>query len=128
MPPGQIQSEQLNEQAQDARRRIAHRLVELQTVLLALSDESRSLKLLTTAGHPLAEISIATETLEQFLGLSGAFAENMHKRFEARMGLLRRGEPAQGGRPNTPAGHGAFWMAFSRLGSVLRRLERHVGG
>jgi hypothetical protein len=119
-----IPSQPLPEQAQDARRRNAHRLNEVQTVLLALSEDMRGLKQLTVAGHPTAEIELAAETIEQFLVVTGAFAENMRGRFEARLGLLRRGEPVSEGRPEPGPRHGSFWMAFSRLSAALRRLER----
>jgi hypothetical protein len=59
--------------------------------------------------------------LEQYLGASGAFLENMRGRFEARLGLLRRGEPRIGANPEDAPGHGAFWLGFSRLCVVLRR-------
>ena len=103
----------LPEQAQDARRRVAHRLIEVQTVLLALSEDMRGLKQLTVAGHPTAEIELAAETIEQFLVITGAFAENMRGRFEARLGLLRRGEPVSDGKPDPGPRHATFWMAFS---------------
>jgi len=115
----------LPEQAQDARRRVAHRLIEVQTVLLALSEDMRGLKQLTVAGHPTAEIELAAETIEQFLVITGAFAENMRGRFEARLGLLRRGEPVSDGKPDPGPRHATFWMAFSRLSAAVRRLERH---
>lgn len=120
MIPGQT----LPEQALEARRHIAHRLVELQTVLLALSEDSRALKRLTAGGHPTAEIELAAETIEQFLVATGAFAENMRGRFEARLSLLRRGEPVSDGKPDVGPRHGAFWMAFSRLSAAVRQLER----
>lgn len=49
-------------------------------------------------------------------------------RFEARLALLRRGEPAFGARPEQAPEHGAFWLAFSRLCAVLRRATRHAEG
>jgi hypothetical protein len=113
----------LPEHAQEARRRIAHRLIEVQTVLLALSEDTRGLKQLTVAGHPTAEIEIAAETIEQFLVITGAFAENIRGRFEARLGVLRRGEPVSDGKPDRGPRHGTFWMAFSRLSAAVRRLE-----
>ncbi len=112
----------LAEQAQDARRRIAHRLVELQQTLLALSEDSRALKTFGTGGHEQTELEIAAELIEQFLGITGAFAENLRGRYESRLALLRRGEPLLDGKPDHAPGHAAFWMAFSRLRAALRRL------
>jgi hypothetical protein len=120
-------SPSLPEQTQDARRRIAHRLVELQQVLLALSEDSRALKAFGTGGHEQIELEIAAELVEQFLASTGAFAENMRGRYDTRLGLLRRGEPMVDGKPDRAPGHAAFWMAFSRLRAVLRRLERRSG-
>ena len=51
----------------------------------------------------------------------------MRGRFEARLGLLRRGEPRQGPDPEDAPGHGAFWLGFSRLCAVLRRVGGRVG-
>ncbi len=107
--------ESIPDRAREARLRIARQLAELHRVNLALAEESRVLKGFTTEGHAAVEIELATELLEQYLASTGAFLENMRGRFEARLGLLRRGEP-QGGM-----GHGAFWLAFSRLCAVLRR-------
>lgn len=111
------------EHQQEARRRVAHRLVELQHVLLGLAEDSRSLKTFSLEGHEQAEIEIAAELLEQFLAITGAFAENMHGRYNARLAVLRRGEPLHEGKPDHAPGHAAFWFAFSRLRAVLKRLE-----
>ncbi len=105
---------------------LARHLAELHRAQLTLAEDSRTLKRFTTAGDPLVEIELASEMLEQYLAASNAFLENMRGRFEARLALLRRGEPAQGTsqgmrRVEAP-GHGAFWLAFSRLCAVLRRV------
>ena len=72
-------------------------------------------------------IEIAAELIEQYLGSSDAFLENMRGRFESRLGLLRRGEPRQGTEPDYAPGHVAFWLAFSRLCAVLRRAGARGG-
>lgn len=106
--------------AREARLRIAQRLAELHRVHLALAQECRALKRFTTEGRAAVEIEIAAEMLEQYLGSSGAFLENMRGRFEVRLGLLRRGDP------DVEAGHGSFWLAFSRLCAALRRAEKRA--
>ena len=111
----------ITEAEREARTRIARHLQELHRLHLALAEESRGLKRFTTDGQAGVEIALATELLEQYLGASGAFVENMRGRFEARLALLRRGEPAFGGRPDQAPEHGAFWLGFSRLCAVLRR-------
>ena len=108
-------------EARAARLRIARDLAELHRLHLALAQESRALKRFTIAGRAGLEIEIAAEMLEQYLGSSAAFLENMRGRFEARLGLLRRGEPRLGADPAEAPGHGAFWLGFSRLCTVLRR-------
>ena len=111
-----------------ARERLARHLADLHRLYLVLAEDSRSLKTFTTAGQPLTEIELASELLEQYLAASNAFLENMRGRYEARLALLRRGEPAQGQaqglRREDAPGHGAFWLAFSRLCAVLRRAGR----
>ncbi len=119
----------LQDRAREARLALARHLAELHRLHLLLAEDSRGLKCFTTAGHPLIEIELASEMLEQYLAATGGFLENMRGRFEMRLGLLRRGEPAfsqarQGDR--SPPGHGAFWLAFSRLCAVLRRVGRSV--
>ena len=109
------------EAEREARQRIARHLQELHRLHLALAEESRALKRFTTEGQARVEIDLAAEMLEQYLVTTGAFLENMRGRFEARLALLRRGEPAFGGRPDRAPEHGAFWLAFSRLCAVLRR-------
>jgi hypothetical protein len=111
-----------------AREHLARHLAELHRLHLMLGEDSRMLKTFTTAGQPLVEIELASELLEQYLAGSNAFLENMRGRFEARLALLRRGEPAAGLRRDTTPGHGAFWLAFSRLCAVLRRVERTAQG
>lgn len=114
-------------EAREARLRIARDLAELHRLHLALAQESRALKRFTLAGRAGIEIEIAAEMLEQYLGNSAAFLENMRGRFEARLGLLRRGEPRLGADPEDALGHGAFWLGFSRLCAVLRRAGSHAG-
>lgn len=108
----------------EARLRIARHLQDLHRLHVALADESRALKRFTTEGQAQVEIELAADMIEQYLGASGAFLENMRGRFEARLGLLRRGEPAFGGKVDQAPEHGAFWLGFSRLCAVLRRAER----
>lgn len=108
----------------EARARIARHLDELHRINLALVEDSRSLKAFTTGGHSQVEIELAAELIEQYLGATGAFLENMRGRYEARLPLLRRGEPAYGPKADQAPGHGAFWLAFSRLCAVLRPAGR----
>jgi hypothetical protein len=113
----------LSDRAREARLRIARHLAELHRLHLTLAQESRALKRFTTEGKAQLEIEIAAEMLEQYLAVSGAFLENMRGRFEARLGLLRRGEPRGGGPdPELAPGHGVSWLSFSRLCAVLRRV------
>ena len=115
--------------AREARQNIARHLADLHRLHIQLATDSRALKALTLSGRAQAEIEIAAEMLEQYMAATGAFLENMRGRYEARLGLLRRGEPA--GVEAVPGqgapGHGAFWYAFSRLCSVLRMAERRSG-
>lgn len=122
------QSSAITEAEREARARIARHLQDLHRLHLALAEDSRELKRFTTDGQAAVEIALAAELLEQYLGASGAFLENMRGRFEARLALLRRGEPAFGGRPDQAPEHGAFWLGFSRLCVVLRRAGRHAEG
>jgi hypothetical protein len=122
------QTSAITEAEREARARIARHLQELHRLHLALAEESRGLKRFTTEGQAQVEIALAAEMLEQYLGASGAFLENMRGRYEARLALLRRGEPAYGGRPDQAPEHGAFWLGFSRLCAVLRRAGRHAEG
>jgi hypothetical protein len=118
----------ITEPEREARARIGRHLQELHRLHLVLAEESRALKRFTTEGQAQVEIALATELLEQYLGASGAFLENMRGRYEARLPLLRRGEPAFGARPDQAPEHGAFWLGFSRLCAVLRRAGRHAEG
>ena len=106
---------------------IARHLAELHRLHLALAQDSRSLKRFTQAGRAGLEIEIAAELIEQYLSTSDAFLENMRGRFEARLGLLRRGEPRTGPDPEGSPHHGAFWLSFSRLCAVLRRAGGRLG-
>ena len=115
------ETDTLAEEARETRLRIARHLADLHRLHLALAQDSRALKRFTLGGRPGFEIEIAAELIEQYLGSSDAFLENMRGRFEARLGLLRRGEPRQGSAPEDAPGHGAFWLSFSRLCAVLRR-------
>lgn len=110
------------------RERLARHLADLHRLHLILAEESRGLKSFTTAGQPQAESELASELLEQYLAASNAFLENMRGRFEVRLAQLRRGEPAAGLRRDAAPGHGAFWLAFSRLCAVLRRVDRAAQG
>jgi hypothetical protein len=117
----------LQERAREARLRMARHLAELHRLHLALAEESRALKRFTTEGAALVEIEIAGEMLEQYLGATGAFLENMRGRFESRLGLLRRGDPVGAAGAEAAPGHGAFWLAFSRLCAALGRASRRAG-
>ena len=115
--------------AREARQAIARHLVELHRLHLLLAADSRNLKQLTHAGRPLAEIEIAAEMLEQYMAATAAFLENMRGRYEARLPLLRRGDPVgpDAAPGQGPVGHGPFWYAFSRLCVALRMAERRAG-
>ena len=113
----------------EAREKLATHLAELQRVHVLLAAGSRSLKDFSVDGRGLAEIRLGYEMLEQYLAMSDAFLENMRGRFEARLGLLRRAEPQLEGKPgkaDQAPGHTSFWLEFSRLTSVLRRIPRPV--
>ena len=113
------------DEVREARLRLARHLAELHRLHLAMLADARGLKRFTTAGRPLVEVELMAELLEQYLSASDAFAENMRGRMEARLGLLRRGEPQGAGiRAEDAPGHGSFWLIYSRLCAVLRRLER----
>jgi hypothetical protein len=119
-------TEPLQDEIREARLRCARHLGDLHRLHLAFLAEARGLKRITTAGRANAEIEITAELLEQYLSASDAFLENMRGRMEARLGLLRRGEPQLGGRPEDAPGHGGFWLSFSRLCAVLRRVARRA--
>lgn len=114
-------------ETRDARERLARHLAELHRLHVVLAEDSRALKRFTTQGQAMVEIQLASELLEQYLGASNAFLENMRGRFEARLTVLRRGEPVVNGRPENAPGHASFWLAFSRLCTVLRRVEKNAG-
>lgn len=117
------------DEVREARLRIARHLAELHKLHLALAQDTRELKRFSLAGNPRVEAEIAAETLEQYLSATGAFLENMRGRFEARLPTIRRGEPhGTGGAADTAAGHGAFWLVFSRLCAVLRQVDRRITG
>lgn len=122
------QTSAVTEPEREARIRIARHLQDLHALHLVLAEESRALKCFTTEGRGRVEIDLAAELLEGYLASSGAFLENMRGRFEARLALLRRGEPAFGARPEQSPEHGPFWMSFSRLCAVLRRVARIAEG
>jgi hypothetical protein len=111
----------------DSRARLAQQLAELQKLHIALAASSQSLKAFSNSGTGLVEIKLAYEMLEQYIAISDAFLENMRGRFDARLGVLRRAEPQLDGKPgkaDQAPGHTVFWLEFSRLTSVLRRIAR----
>ncbi|MDB5416276.1 MAG: hypothetical protein JWR10_4611 [Rubritepida sp.] len=114
------------DEVREARIRCTRHLGDLHRLHLAMLAESRGLKRFTSAGRANAEIEIVAELLEQYLSASDAFLENMRGRMEARLGLLRRGEPLLDGKPEDAPGHGGFWLTFSRLCAVLRRVSRRA--
>lgn len=111
----------------EARDRLAAHLADLHRLHIVLAEDSRALKRFTTEGNALAEIQMASELLEQYIAASNAFLENMHGRMEARLTVLRRGEPITNGRPENAPGHATFWLAFSRMCAVLRRAQVIAG-
>ena len=108
----------------ETRDRLAGHMVDLHRLHLALADDARSMKAFSFDGRALAEIELASEMLEQYLATSSAFLENMRGRFDARLALLRRGEPIANANRDDAPGHAEFWLAFSRLTAVLRRVGR----
>jgi hypothetical protein len=113
--------------ARESRERLARHLADMHRLHVVLAEDSRALKRFSTQGHSLVEIQLASELLEQYLAASNAFLENMRGRFEARLAVLRRGEPIVNGRPENAPGHAPFWLAFSRLCAALRRAQAIVG-
>jgi hypothetical protein len=113
----------------EARARLARHLSELHKLHVVLASDSQSLKDFSQNGNGLAEIKLGSELLEQYLAMSDAFLENMRGRFEARLGTLRRAEPQLEGKPGKAEhapGHTQFWLDYSRLTSVLRRISRRA--
>lgn len=116
----------MQDEIREARMRCARHLADLHRLHLAILAEGRGLKRFTAAGKPSAEIEVTAELLEQYLSATDAFLENMRGRMEARLAPLRRGEPQVNGRPEDAPGHGGFWLSFSRLCAVLRRVARRA--
>ena len=116
----------MQDEIREARMRCARHLADLHRLHLAILAEGRGLKRFTAAGKPSAEIEVTAEVLEQYLSATDAFLENMRGRMEARLALLRRGEPQVNGRPEDAPGHGGCWLSFSRLCAVLRRVARRA--
>jgi hypothetical protein len=113
----------------EARARMVRHLAELQKFHVMLAAQSRGLKQFGNNGAGLAEIRLGYEMLEQYLAQTDAFMENMRARFETRLGVLRRAEPQVDGKPNQPdlaPGHTEFWLEFSRLTAVLRRIAKRA--
>jgi len=112
---------------EEARKNIADHLAQAQKLHTLFAEDSQALKQLGNSGLGASEIKLAYEMLEQYLAISDAFVENMRGRFEARLDFLRRSEPLVEGKPGTAAlapGHTLFWLEFSRLTAVLRRIAR----
>jgi hypothetical protein len=114
----------MEDDVREARIRCTRHLAELHRLHLTLLGETRWLKRFTVEGRASVEIEIVAELMEQYLSATDAFLENMRGRMEARLGLLRRGEPLANGKPDDAPGHGGFWLSFSRLCAVLRRAAR----
>jgi hypothetical protein len=110
----------------EARAQVARHLVDLHQLHLALANDARAMKAFSFDGRALAEIELASEMLEQYLAVSSAFLENMRGRFEARLVFLRRGEPIANANRDDAPGHAEFWLAFSRLTALLRRIGRYA--
>jgi hypothetical protein len=108
----------------ETRNRVAHHLADLHRLHLVLANDARSMKAFSFDGRALAEIELASEMLERYLAESSAFLENMRGRFEARLVFLRRGEPIANANRDDAPGHAEFWLAFSRLTALLRRIAR----
>lgn len=112
------------DEVREARLKLARHLAELHRLHLTILADARTLKRFTLAGRPLVEVELTADLLEQYLSAGDAFLENMRGRMEARLGLLRRGEPQGRAGPEDAPGHGGFWLIYSRLCAVLRRMER----
>lgn len=111
----------------EARHRLARHLAELHRLHLGILTDARGLKRFSSEGRPLVEVELTADLLEQYLSASDAFLENMRGRMEARLPQMRRAEPTANGRPEDAPGHGGFWLIYSRLCAVLRRLEVRRG-
>jgi hypothetical protein len=119
----------VGETISEARTRLVRQLADLQRQHVGLAGQAAAIKKFGNNGAGQAEIRLAYEMLEQYLSQSDAFLENMRGRFEARLGVLRRSEPMLDGKPNNPdlaPGHTEFWLEFSRLTSVLRRITKRM--
>jgi hypothetical protein len=110
----------------ETRNRVAHHLADLHRLHLVLANDARSMKAFSFDGRAMAEIELASEMLEQYLASTSAFLENMRGRFEARLVFLRRGEPIANANRDDAPGHAEFWLAFSRLTALLRRVGRYA--
>jgi hypothetical protein len=113
----------------EARARMVRHLAELQRFHVQLAGLASAAKKFGNNGEGLAEIRLGYEMLEQYIAQTDAFLENMRGRYEVRLGVLRRGEPTVAGRPNQAdlaPGHNEFWLEFSRLSAVLRRIARRA--
>ena len=128
MPQPTVTATMAPDEVKEARLRIARHLAELHKLHLSLAQATRELKRFSLGGNARIEAEIAAETLEQYLSATSAFLENMRGRFEARLPTIRRGEPQGSSAATDAVGHGAFWLAFSRLCAVLRQIERRVAG
>lgn len=119
-PPAQ--EPHARDSVRDTRERVAQHLVDLHHLHIALLTDARMMKAFSFDGRALAEIELASEMLEQYLAASSAFLENMRGRFESQLDLLRRGEPIANANRDDAPGHPEFWLAFSRLTALLRRV------
>jgi hypothetical protein len=118
---------QAAEEETEARAMLTRHVAGLQQLHIDLAGASRSLKHFSEDGAGLAEIRLAYEMLEQYLAITDAFLENMRARFDARLGVLKRAEPHdefKPGHPEREPGNTEFWLEFSRLSAVLRRVAR----
>jgi hypothetical protein len=118
------QDPRAEDSTRESRNRVAHHLADLHRLHLVLANDARSMKAFSFDGRAMAEIELASEMLEQYLASTSAFLENMRGRFEARLVFLRRGEPIANANRDDAPGHAEFWLAFSRLTALLRRVAR----
>jgi hypothetical protein len=117
------QDPKAQDNVRETRDRLAQHLGDLRQVHLALLNDARSMKTFSFDGRAQAEIELASEMLEQYLVASSAFLENMRGRFDGRLALLRRGEPIANANRDDSPDHPEFWLAFSRLTALLRRVS-----